>query len=457
MTEEKKIRLKVFLKTLGFDALRAIIAYAVFMFVSSVTGNLFAFTGLGLAKKIHLPSRYVYLFAFVTLIFSLYSVFRAFELYDGEAQEAFGKYERRKYKLFDGLKIAFTDPVLLRKLLVHSFTCFLLTAVLPYGIGFGSVIKALFGEAEIKQELVKLTVMGIGAILYFIVIPLGKTSAHKWWVIAGESEREKILTHPHKRIRLALECVKIFAVYSAGFYIMPAMIMLFVSLFMTLKLIDNPWIWITLVILVLILAFFRRASALNSRARFLRKLKRELKNSGFAYTGGRNALFSVLFPHNEADVTFEKDGRKYAVKLIASVRRGSPTYISPEGIVTSRRTVSFLKFEFFHIMTDRRFDFEADEGVFKLVVFSPMPKRLFLNFGRTDGKPDDATGGFNSYSNFGGADKNGVGRRFRGPGYVSDIERGIIKYFENGERLGEYKVFNPDGILSAISTDCIER
>ena len=132
-------------------------------------------------------------------------------------------------------------------------------------------------------------------------------------------------------------------------------------------------------------------------------------------------------------------------------------YISPEGVVTARRTVSFLKFEFFHVMTDIRYAFEAEEGVGKLVVFSPMPRKLFLNFGRTDQKPDDGSGGFNSYSNYGTNTVLSTGKRYRGPGYVSDIDRGIIKYFQPGERVGEYKVYNPDGLFSAISTDCIDR
>ena len=455
MTEQRKTKITRVARTLGFDALRALVAYFVFVFVGAITGTLFALTGLPIAAKIYLPPRIVYLFAFLSLFFSVYSVFRAFELYDGEAQGAFCSYERHKYRLLDGFKIAFTDPVLLRKLLVHSATCLCLTALLPYQLGFGTAVRAAFGEGDISSVKAKLFSVALGAVLYFILIPLGKTSAHKWWVIAGEAEREKILNHPHKKIRLAIECVKIFAIYSLGFYILPAVIMLAVSFALMLALFNNPWVWIGIGIFILLLVCFRRARALNSRARFLRRLKKELRKGGFMLTAVKRPLLSVLFPHTSADIEFRKDGRKYAIKLISSIRKRSPTYISPEGVVTSRRTVSFLRFEFFHIMTDIRFAFDADEGVKKLVVFSPMPRKLFLNFGRTDGKPDDATGGFNSYSNFGGG--NPTGRRFRGPGYVSDIERGIIKYFENGETVGEYKVFNPDGFFSAVSTDCLDR
>ena len=293
--------------------------------------------------------------------------------------------------------------------------------------------------------------------MYFILIPLAKTSAHKWWVIAGESERERILTHPHKRIRLALECVKIFAIYSMGFYILPAMIMLVATLVFTIALFNNPWFWIGIGIFILFVASFRRVRALISRAKFVSKLKKCLKDGGFRLISSKMAVLSVLLPHSKEEISFEKEGRKYALKLVASIRRGSPMYISPEGIVTSRRTVSFLKFEFFHVMTDVRFGFAADEGVSKILAFSPKPRKLFFNFGRTDQKPDDGSGGFNSYANYGGSNGTAVGRRYRGPGYVSDIDRGIIKYFENGERVGDYKVFDADGLFSAISVDCLDR
>ena len=96
MTEEKRERLRAFFKSLGFDALRALVAYLVFIVVGTVTGTLFALTGLPLATRLYLSPRIVYLFAFLSLSFSVYSVFRAFELYDGEAQRAFCKYERHK-------------------------------------------------------------------------------------------------------------------------------------------------------------------------------------------------------------------------------------------------------------------------------------------------------------------------------------------------------------------------
>ena len=347
--------------------------------------------------------------------------------------------------------------MLRRKLLTHSISCFLLTAFLPYKLGFGTLIKAIFGEGEVSELKAKLTTVAIGAVLYFVIMPLAKTSAHKWWVIAGESERERILTHPHKKVRLAIECVKIFAIYSLGFYILPGMIMLVATLVFTIALFNNPWIWIGIGLFILFVASFRRARALTARVKFVRSLKKRLTDNGFKLTKSKMAVLSVLFPHKEEEISFEKGGRKYALKLVASIRRGSPMYISPEGIVTARRTVSFLKFEFFHVMTDIRFSFTAEEGVSKILVFSPKPRKLFFNFGRTDQKPDDGSGGFNSYSNYGGSNGTAVGKRYRGPGYVSDIDRGIIKYFENGERVGDYKVFDPDGLFSAISVDCLDR
>ena len=63
-------------------------------------------------------------------------------------------------------------------------------------------------------------------------------------------------------------------------------------------------------------------------------------------------------------------------------------------IKSSIVTVSFLKITLFHIMTDTEYKFESDAK--KLVVFSPMPKRLFINYGRTDTAPDGERSSNNS-------------------------------------------------------------
>ena len=153
-----------------------------------------------------------------------------------------------------------------------------------------------------------------------------------------------------------------------------------------------------------------------------------------------------------------KGEKRYAVKLASVTRRGRPVYISPDGYYTVKHTVSILKITLFHIMSDTEYAFSSDAA--KLVVFSPMPKRMYINYGRTDTAPDDGDGGTLPTAVVLRAAVTGSGSRGRsihGPGYVSDVDRGIIKPFETGERVGEYKFFTPAGFISAMENDCLDR
>ncbi len=467
MQTETEERVKKIALWIAREAARALICYIAFILTGNVIGKLFAYTGIAIAKTMFLSPRVVYIVASLAICFAPYSISRAFELYDRSAQEAFVRYSVRRYKIAQGFGILFKDRILGGKLAVHLITYLALAAALPWRLGFEMAVRAFIPEGAIAPGIGKLISIGVAVPVIFIVVVLAKTSAHKWWVIAGEAERERILHHRHPKLRLFLEVLKIFVIYAMGFYVLPSSLMLIVSAILMVSLFRDVRIWIGLAAFILLIASIRRTRALVCRAKLVRRLKRSCKVKGYVIKAMHAPVLRALLDREGADVVFEGGGEIYYLKIVSSVRRASPMYISPEGIVSARHTYGFMKFEFFHVMTDVLYAFDAPEGAKKLVVFAPLPRKLFFNFGRTDTKPDDGLGGFNTYTGgahalvgmnpYASSGSHTAGTRFRGPGYVSDVERGIIKHFQTGDKVGEYKFFNPDGLISGIDNDCLDR
>lgn len=445
-------------RELGFIMLRSVVQYIAFIIISVSASAVFVLVAKALAEELHAPVATVYAISSVLVVLSFYSVVRAFELYDLKSREQFIRSSGEVYGFFSDVRITFSDKGLKNKTLIDLGLTALLVFVLPYELGYAYIMAALREWLSIEGAELYLLKGAIMCPLLLLLSLLAKTSAHKWWIVARTGEKEKMDRLRRPNLRLLLELVKIIAVYSVSSAALPTVIMLFVSLVLTIDILKDQT-WIIPVVLVIFTVPFavRTLLTLSRRRRFYRAFLKAARERGWCVEGVNNPIRSALVSRPGASFVISKDGKRYAVRLASSKHRGRPTYISPEGHYTVKHTVSFLKITLFHIMTDTEYKFEADTK--KLVVFSPMPKRLFINYGRTDTAPDDGDGGTLPTAVVVRAAATGGsrGKSIHGPGYVSDVDRGIIKPFETGENIGEYKFFTPSGFVSAMENDCLDR
>ena len=447
-------------KPLLRDVFRGVVAYAIFLLMSGVFSFLFIMGGASLADELRIDMYPFYIAVSFLLPLSFYSIFRAFELYDGEAQAAFPFDTIGRYRFIPGIKAVFTTAALRRKLLVSLLTVNLAIVILPYRIGFrfiGASIDALLTVSPIQT---KLLVMAIACPIFSLLILLAKTSAHKWWMIAPTGERDKILGRGSKNRRLSIEILKISIVYGISFPVLPSVFMLILSMVLTFGQF-TVWIWVGIFAFILAAFIIRACLTISKRLSFLKRMKRCLRQNGYTISKIQRPVASVFLPDRDEDFSIERDGKKYTVKLVGSARRSRPMYISPDGVITEKHTVSFMKITLFHVMHDTHYELSGEN---KIVVISPMPRRVFINYGRTDTAPDDGDGGITpTYVSVMSAAKGGARgarateRSIHGPGYISDVDRGIIKPFETGDFIGEVKFFSPDGFISAIDNDYIGR
>lgn len=457
MTDRTKSIFKIYLK----DTARALLSYIAFLVVSGVLSLLFMTGGIQLANELRIDMHPFYIASAILLPLSFYSIFRAFELHDGEAQAAFPFEKIDRYRFFGGMAVLFKTKVLRRKLLVSLAVLNGAVILLPYRLGFRFLVGSVYPAFDMSPAEAKLTVMAIACPVLSTLLILSKTSAHKWWVIAPTGERDKILGAKSHNTRLLLEIGKIALVYGVTFPILPTVFMLILSMVLTFGQF-TLWIWVAIFSAIFLAFVIRATLAVSKRVRFLKKLKRHIRENGYEISKIERPIMSVFFPDRDEDFTISRDGKSYAVKLVGSARRSRPMYISPDGVITEKHTVSFLKITLFHIMHDTRYELLGENRV---VVICPMPRRVFVNYGRTDTAPDDGDGGITpSYVSAVAAAKSlgtrggrATDRSIHGPGYISDIDRGIIKPFETGDFIGEVRFFSPEGFLSAIDNDYIGR
>lgn len=454
---EERASAKAELRLAALDLLRAFVIYVSYLIISGTLSNLFLMGGIGIIKDQNLPIQPVYLVCALLLPMSFHSVHRASELYDKEARKGYPFNEKREYKLLPGLITLFRTPTLRRKLFASLSVVLTLLLILPWQVGYNTVVGAIHGGYAVDGAAARLTVLCVMAPAICIMMLLAKTSAHKWWNICRTQELERLVAQSRPNLRLLLEILKITLIYAITYPMLPAVIMMAVSTVLTFG-IFTLWIWIAVIGSILALIVIRLFIAYRRRAKYVKRMLRTANENGYKLTPLRGMRLSLFFPHGKADFVLEKDGKRHDCKLIGSTKGSRPMYISPDGNYTEKRTVSILRINLFHIMTETSYAFEGES---KLIIIAPMSRKTYINYGRTDTVPDDGDGGLlptvvqMRAAAMGGGKARG--RSLHGPGYVSDVDRGIIKRFETGERMGEYKLFSGNDFLSAMRNGYVER
>ncbi len=445
------------LRAICLDLLRAALTYLAFLLISGTLSTLFMMGGMGIIQDQNIPPLPVYICCALLLPLSFHSIHRAAELYDKESQNAYPFREKRSYSFFSGARDLFGSEVLLRKLICSLIAVLTLLLILPWQAGYTAVVGAIHGSLTTDADTAKLTALCILAPVLTLMLFLAKTSAHKWWNICRTPELVKILEPKSHNIRLLLEILKITAIYAVTFPLLPAVIMMMVSTVLTFG-IFTLWIWISIFALIFGLIILRLYTAYRRRSKYVKRLRRTAKENGYTLTHLRGMRLSVLLPHRHPDFTLEKGGVSYTCKLIGSTKRSRPMYISPDGTYTEKKTVSLLRMNLFHILTETSYSFDGEN---KLVILAPMSRKTYYNFGRTDTVPDDGDGGLlPAVTQMRAAAMGGGkarGRSVHGPGYISDVDRGVIKPFETGERVGGYKFFSGDDFLGAMRNSYLDR
>ncbi|MBQ9805043.1 MAG: hypothetical protein IJW49_00825 [Clostridia bacterium] len=232
-------------------------------------------------------------------------------------------------------------------------------------------------------------------------------------------------------LRMSLRILAHLAVYSIGIWVLPFMIENLLTIFFAIiGVLLHPVLWIIVGIWLLwiyLRAFF-------ARARFLRRLKKSCRKNGFELFELRRAYRSIFFDFSSYTFGVRAHGKTFYCRLLSSVKRSNNIHVHADGTLRRLFTVSIPQLgllrvyrrraleenpndrslELFHLSSATDYTFEADG--YKVLLLNPVARRVYS------------------------ADPNGK-----------------LYPLDNGDRVGEYKIFAGNAFLRALERDCADK
>ena len=157
----------------------------------------------------------------------------------------------------------------------------------------------------------------------------------------------------------------------------------------------------------------RLLSSLRKRKSLITEMSRVFRNEGIEISPVQHPYRSLLFVRREESFRFTCSGTTYSCIFLPASGRSTPTYLYGDGTVVFVHTVRFFKITLFEFRSRRKFGFTA-EGK-KIILLNPVPKHIYTT---------------------------GEGRRVE---------------LDNGDFVGEYRIYTGTGFLNALQRRVLDR
>ena len=281
--------------------------------------------------------------------------------------------------------------------------CFILSLITAFVFEYEDIETLFFEKVNLYDVLEKLIVGILIGLIFLFVQWFTVYDVRKRWF------REKDIPLKYEIFIISGYLCLITVMYTVGFYLaisyvpgIPSYIFLFKEMFGVI---------VALIVAILILIYFNR---INKRKKFISKLKKCVRESGFELSKIEKPYLSVFKKVRGASFTVTAHQKTYQCKLISGKRKGVPIIFSDQGFLVFRRIIRIGKTELFSIYSKYDYTFESD--VKKCLIITCIPANCYFK---------DASGHMHK--------------------------------MDTGEKIGEYTVYNSQGFLGALERDCLDR
>lgn len=159
----------------------------------------------------------------------------------------------------------------------------------------------------------------------------------------------------------------------------------------------------------------RMIRALRKRRAFVKELNAICTEKGYDLPAVALPYRSLLTPFDGECFSVTVGGVRYSCKLIAALRRNDPLALFAHGECQFIHNVRMFRMNIRTRIKAYRFGYDAEEGAKKILIINPIPKRV----------------------------------------YVSQSGRSVP--IDNGDMVGEYKIYSASAFLNALERDCLDR
>lgn len=419
---------------------RAVALYAVFAAVMALSCLLFIFFGYSLSDK---PlgdalDRELFLFPFVVqsviLFFFLGSLLRVFAERDGRMKHSIYPGAERIGTFWQSARLVLSSRLFWTELGVLCA----LPLLLPMECGLFPLYFLLFGKATFSRALQKLLLLCILWPLLFLLSLWQHVNALYTW------QETEISGRPDDTGKLIAPLLGTAALYGAAMLFIPPIVSVLLGALAALASISFSLVGAVVGGALLLLYLWRYPRAFLIRRKFLKKLRARCKACGFELSDIKRPYASILRMRDGLSFTVTANGKRYACKMLAGLARHNAMSLSPDGVAHvihviglrigarhaagMRATFFFARdgksdqmlharwfqhLELFRFTTKTDFSFESDTQ--KILIVNPVPFALFA-----------------------GTEQRACP-------------------IDNGDTVGDYKIFAGTAFLNALERDCVDK
>ena len=179
-----------------------------------------------------------------------------------------------------------------------------------------------------------------------------------------------------------------------------------IGLFMT------PATTVLLVLLIAFLVLFPPLRACSIRKKTIKQIKASCLQNGYDISDIKEPYLSILKPCEGESFSITKGGKTYSCKLIAAPKKSLPMAIHPDGQMHFFHEVKIRGVKILSYKTVKHFSYDSKDS--KILIVNPVPKKLMAY-------------------------------------------KGTIVEIDNGELVGDYKIYNATAFVRAIDNDILDR
>ena len=152
--------------------------------------------------------------------------------------------------------------------------------------------------------------------------------------------------------------------------------------------------------------------AVAKRGKFYGNLRSACEKNGFSISPVKDPVLSVFTMTNGESFSITAHGKTYSCKLIGAPSKNDPLAIYDNGTCTFIHPVRFLKVTWFHYVRSYAFGYEAGAET-KVLIINPVAKELLTGRGGVNVPIDNG-------------DTVGEYKIYAGTAFINALERGVI-------------------------------
>ncbi len=316
----------------------------------------------------------------------------------------------------------------------------LILLIHPADWGFSAVFTYIPSGETWHPLLKELFLLPITAAVTFLFSFRSRMSARRVWIetpsrlnqkriwqsMAIKKRRHYDLWHMLRRILLH---VMIYVLSTAFMPFLMQVIYNFIIILGTVFL--NPWVW-SIVAIWIFWIYFR---AFWTRFRFLGKTKRECRKNAYEILELKGAYRAVLFDSPSYTLAIKAHGKTYYCRLLSSIKRSNNIHIRADGTLSRVFALRIPRLRYVNMYGAQGFSGDANQE---------RALELFSHASITD------------YTFEADGNKililNPAARRV-----YAEEANGKLASMDNGDRIGEYKIFTANAFLRALERDAADK